>query len=144
MTARLIAKQLRACFDRGNKCLIIGNGGSAAMASHFAAELIHERLPAIALTDIAVITALANDEGYEGVFATQVAALGKPNDILMVLSTSKKYQREGHSANLAWAISMAGAKGMGVIDFPKKGRNVQQIQEFQLKLLHQVWELLKQ
>ena len=51
MTTRKIAKQLRACFDRGNKILICGNGGSAAEAQHFAAELIYERLPVIALTD---------------------------------------------------------------------------------------------
>ena len=89
-----IAKQLIDCFERGNKCLIAGNGGSSTMASHFAGELVckfeteRRALPAIALTNPAIITAVANDDGYEHVFARQVEALGKKGDILIILSTS--------------------------------------------------------
>jgi len=92
-------------FNEGGKLLIIGNGGSASDASHMAAEFVgrfqRERmpLPAIALTtDTSLITAIANDYGYDRVFARQCAALIKPGDILMAISTS------GNSKNIIEAI----------------------------------------
>jgi D-sedoheptulose 7-phosphate isomerase len=79
----------------GHKLLLFGNGGSAADAQHVAAELVgrftRERrpLPAIALTtDTSALTAIANDYGYDDVFARQVRALGAPDDVAIALSTS--------------------------------------------------------
>ena len=84
-----------AAFKRGNKLLLFGNGGSAADAQHIAAEFTNrfliERppLPAIALTtDSSAFTAIANDYDYAQVFAKQVQALGKPEDIAIAISTS--------------------------------------------------------
>lgn len=95
-------------FNRGGKVLICGNGGSAAEAQHLAAEMVGrfrlERvgLPAIALTaDSAVLTAWANDEGYDRVFQRQVEALGRPGDLLICISTS------GRSRNLVEAVREA-------------------------------------
>ncbi|PCH55004.1 MAG: phosphoheptose isomerase, partial [Legionellales bacterium] len=79
-----------SCLKAGNKILACGNGGSAADAQHFAAELLgrfeKERieLPAIALTtDSSIITAIGNDYGYEVIFSKQVAGLGQAGDILL-------------------------------------------------------------
>jgi D-sedoheptulose 7-phosphate isomerase len=84
-------------FLRGNKLLIFGNGGSAADAQHIAAEFvgrfIRERraLPAVALTtDTSALTAIANDYGYDEVFARQVRALGARGDVALAISTSGK------------------------------------------------------
>src|SRR2546421_5408766 len=92
----------------GNKILICGNGGSAADAQHIAAELVgryeKERRgwPAIALTtDTSALTALANDYGYELVFARQVQALATSGDVLIAISTS------GNSANILAAVKQA-------------------------------------
>ena len=138
MSARQIAKQLRACFDRGNKLLICGNGGSAQQANHFAAELIHEQLPAISLTsDISVITSIANDFSYKEVFARQIIALGKENDIVVGFTTS------GNSENILYAYQWALKMNLEVIDFPRHGLTPR-CQEYQLKLLHDVWQFLKQ
>jgi len=106
----------------GKKVLVAGNGGSAAQAQHFSAELVirykEERghLPSIALnTDSSIITACANDYGYEYVFSKQVEAYGQSGDILVVLSTS------GNSPNILKAIPIAKAKGMIVIGLGGKG-----------------------
>ena len=116
--------------------MICGNGGSAQQANHFAAELIHEGLPAISLaSDISVITATANDSGYENIFANQVLSLGKKGDILIGLSTS------GKSQNILRAYEEARYLEMEVIDFPKKG-TTPRCQEYHLKLIHQVWEII--
>ncbi len=99
-----------------------GNGGSAADAQHLAAELVGRfegtrmSLPCIALcVDPAVITAVANDYGYENVFAQQVTALGQPGDLLIVFSTS------GSSANVLSAAREAQRVGMKVIGFIGSG-----------------------
>jgi D-sedoheptulose 7-phosphate isomerase len=85
----------RGCLARGNKILVCGNGGSAADAQHFVAELVgrynHSRpaLSAVVLgTDAATVTALSNDFGFEQVFARQVEALARSGDMLIALSTS--------------------------------------------------------
>ncbi|MFD1558801.1 phosphoheptose isomerase [Paraburkholderia silviterrae] len=105
-----------------NKILACGNGGSAADAQHFAAELIgrFERdrpgLPALALTtDASVLTALANDYAYDQVFARQVRALGQPGDVLLAITTS------GNSANVLAAIDEAHEREMIVIALTGKG-----------------------
>ena len=101
---------------QGYKILACGNGGSAADAMHFSAELLNrfvvERhpLPAITLAaDTGTITAIANDFSYGQVFSKQVTALGRPGDILLAISTS------GNSANIINAVNAAHEKTMKVI-----------------------------
>ena len=100
------------------KILICGNGGSAADAQHFAAEMTgrfeRERmeLAAIALTtDTSALTAIGNDYGFEHVFSKQVRALGRSGDVLVGISTS------GNSANVIEAIKAAHERDMNVIAF---------------------------
>jgi D-sedoheptulose 7-phosphate isomerase len=106
----------------GNKILICGNGGSAADAQHFAAELIgrfekeRKGLPAIAFTtDTSILTALGNDYGYDAVFSRQVEALSVPGDTLIGISTS------GNSKNVILAIESA--KNIGVQTIGLLGRD---------------------
>jgi D-sedoheptulose 7-phosphate isomerase len=103
------------------KLLVCGNGGSAADAQHFAAEMVgrfeRERpgLAAVALTtDTSALTAIANDYDYDLVFSKQVHALGRAGDILIAISTS------GNSANVIAAIHAAHDRGMSVIAFTGK------------------------
>jgi D-sedoheptulose 7-phosphate isomerase len=103
---------------QGNKLLFAGNGGSAADAQHWAGELVSRfnfdrpGLPAIALTtDTSILTAIGNDYGYDYVFARQVEALGRPGDVVFLLSTS------GRSANVLRAVEAARKLQMGVIGF---------------------------
>lgn len=110
------AAMLIATYRAGNKAIFIGNGGSAADAQHMAAELVgrflYERapLPALALTtNVSSVTAIANDYGYEQVFARQVAALGRAGDSLIGLSTS------GNSANIVEAFLLARSRGIKTI-----------------------------
>lgn len=110
------AGQILAALQRGDKLLICGNGGSAADAQHFAAELVNrfetERpaLPALALTtDSSVLTSIANDTDFQWIFARQVAALGRSGDILLAISTS------GGSTNIVRAIQAAQNTGMKTI-----------------------------
>ncbi|MCC7123750.1 MAG: SIS domain-containing protein [Acidobacteria bacterium] len=114
--ADLVTRALAA----GGQVLVFGNGGSAADAQHFAAELIgrfekgRERRawPALALaSDASVVTALANDLGYEQVFARQVEAFGRPGDVALGLTTS------GTSPNVRLALDRARAAGLATIAF---------------------------
>jgi D-sedoheptulose 7-phosphate isomerase len=100
----------------GGKILTCGNGGSAADAQHFSAELLNrfekERpgLPAIALTtDSSTLTAIANDYSYEEIFSKQIRALGNSNDLLLAISTS------GSSGNIINAVRAAHERDMPVI-----------------------------
>lgn len=102
----------------GNKILFAGNGGSAADAQHWAAELVsrfgYDRpgLPGIALTtDTSALTAIGNDYGFERVFARQIEALGRKGDVLFAISTS------GNSRNIIAAIEAARAIGIEVVGF---------------------------
>ncbi|TAN03672.1 MAG: SIS domain-containing protein [Rhodanobacteraceae bacterium] len=104
--------------QRGNKILFAGNGGSAADAQHWAAELVsrfnYDRpgLPGIALTtDTSALTAIGNDYGYERVFARQLEALGRKGDVLFAISTS------GNSKNILAAIDAAHALHIDVVGF---------------------------
>ncbi|SAK40061.1 phosphosugar isomerase [Caballeronia catudaia] len=106
----------------GNKILVCGNGGSAADAQRFAAQLIgrfeRERpgLPAIALTaDTSILTAIGNDYAFEQIFSNQVRALGQAGDVLLAVSTS------GNSVNVLAAIQEAHEREMIVIALSGKG-----------------------
>ena len=110
------AELMTACLLNGNKLLSCGNGGSAADAQHFAAEMINrfelERpgLPAIALTtDPSVLTSIANDYQYADIFSRQLRALGQTGDILLAISTS------GQSHNVIHAIDAAHDRGMSIV-----------------------------
>jgi len=117
-----ISKVIYDAVKSRKKILICGNGGSAADAQHFAAELVgrykKERtaIPAIALTtDTSILTAIANDYGYEEVFARQIEALGEKDDVLVIISTS------GNSKNLIKAAEKAKEKGLKSIGLLGKG-----------------------
>ncbi|HYR37491.1 MAG TPA: phosphoheptose isomerase [Burkholderiales bacterium] len=108
----LLAQSLKS----GGKALACGNGGSAADAQHFAAELVNrfevERPPlaAVALTtDTSILTSIANDYSYQQVFSKQVRAIGRRGDVLLAISTS------GNSANVIEAIQVAHELGVHVI-----------------------------
>lgn len=159
--ANLIADSLQA----GGKVLACGNGGSAADAQHFVAELVgrfkHERkpLPAISLSsDPSVVTCIGNDYGYADVFARQVRGLGKRGDVLLAITTS------GRSHNVLGALVSAGTLGMrGVVLmgaprgggdsaelFPHKtciqvpSTDTARIQELHTAILHSMCEIIEQ
>lgn len=110
---------LVACLESGGKVLAFGNGGSAADAQHFATELAgryrkdRKGLPALALnTNNSNLTAIANDYGFEQVFARQVAALARPGDLVIGITTS------GRSPNVLTALKTArecGARTMALV-----------------------------
>ncbi|AOZ50654.1 phosphoheptose isomerase [Chromobacterium vaccinii] len=110
------AERMVACLMNEGKILACGNGGSAADAQHFAAEMVgrfeKERpgLAAISLaTDTSGLTAIGNDYDFDMVFSKQVRALGHTNDLLLAISTS------GNSANVIEAVYAAHERGMSVI-----------------------------
>ena len=116
--ARGIAAAIVAALRSANKLLIIGNGGSAADAQHIAAEIVgrykqdRPAYAAIALTtDTSALTAIANDYGFEQVFARQVEGLGQRGDVLLALSTS------GRSPNILAALCSARERGLVTIGF---------------------------
>ena len=144
------------CITSGGKVLACGNGGSAADAQHFAAELINrfetERPPlaAVALTtDSSTLTSIANDYAYQQVFSKQLRAIGRRGDVLLAISTS------GNSGNVLEAIGAAHELGVRVIALTGNGggkvvslikaddvhicvphRNTARIQEVHLLVLH--------
>ncbi len=115
----LFVEALYEAYVHENIIFLIGNGGSAANASHFGQDLSKGTLPSIAtskriralpLTDnISFITALANDEGYESVFVEQLINLGRPADLLIAISGS------GNSRNVLKAVEYANSRGMTTI-----------------------------
>jgi D-sedoheptulose 7-phosphate isomerase len=125
-TARTIAAVVITALRAGNKLLIVGNGGSAADAQHIAAEIIgrykqdRPGYAAIALTtDTSALTAIANDYGFEQVFARQVAGLGQRGDVLLALTTS------GRSPNILAALRAARQQGLVTIGFTStKGKTL--------------------
>ncbi|MEW6050634.1 MAG: SIS domain-containing protein [Candidatus Zixiibacteriota bacterium] len=157
-----IADLMAGVIGSGHKIMFAGNGGHAAMSSHFATELIvrltaernRPSLPAIALSaDSGIITAAANDYGYDEVFARQVEGLGQKGDLLVVMSTS------GNSANLVKGVRMARQRGVltcgllggrggklrGIVDrsilIPND--SPQRIQEEHLFLVHILVEMIE-
>ncbi len=152
-----VASLLTDAIRAGNKIMLCGNGGSAADAQHFATELVGrfdksvERpgLPALALTtDTSFLTAYANDYGFAGVFARQVEALGRPGDVLVLISSS------GNSANLLAATQTAKRQGILTVAFLGAGggrlapivdraviipaENPQHVQESHAALVHSI------
>jgi len=110
------AARVFAALEAGHRVLVCGNGGSAADAQHFSAELLNRyqadraALGAMALTtDGSTLTAIANDADFSQVFARQVRGLGRPGDVLMLITTS------GNSANLVEAVSAAREREMTCI-----------------------------
>ncbi len=142
----------------GNKILIFGNGGSAAEAQHFAAELVcqfekkRRALPAIALTtDSSILTAQSNDFGFDSVFSRQIEALADKGDVVIGLTTSD-VKNDGHSQNILEAFKMAEkkrAKRIGLFSIKTKNlvdlvdvailvpaENTALIQEVHLAIIH--------
>ncbi|HXG37085.1 MAG TPA: glycosyltransferase [Dehalococcoidia bacterium] len=165
---KLLSRQLLAaataisnCFASGGKLLICGNGGSAADAQHFAAELVgrfkrqgRRGLPALALcSDSAILTAWSNDAGYEDVFARQIQALAGQHDVLMGISTS------GRSANVKRAfeaaqeagirsIALTGGNGgdlirLADISIVVPSGDTQHVQEVHIVLIHLLSEIVE-
>ncbi len=157
-----LADILADCLKDGNKILLCGNGGSAADAQHLAAELVVRLKPncrdfplsAIALsTDTSILTACANDFGFENIFSRQIQALGKKGDCLVAISTS------GNSENLILATRKAkemGIKTMGLlgkdggklrklVDYPLliPSDNIPRIQEVHTTIGHIILELVE-
>ncbi len=155
------ARLLIDALAKGHKILVCGNGGSAADAQHMAGELVgrfqKERrgLPCVALTtDTSILTACANDFGYEEVFARQVEAIGAADDVLVGISTS------GNSANVIRAFEAAASAGMqrlaltgnggghigkmdGVLSIVVPSRSTQHIQEGHITIIHILCELVE-
>lgn len=153
------AKQLTECLKDGGKVLICGNGGSAADAQHFAAELVgrfeveRRGLPAIALTtDSSALTAIGNDYGFERVFSRQVEALAGEKDLLIGISTS------GNSQNVFVALQKARELGCGTVGLTGRdggriaaevdcslvvpAQRTARIQEMHLLIIHVLCELI--
>src|SRR5690606_31923092 len=152
---------LSHCFLHNRKVLVCGNGGSAAESQHFVAELVgrfdlphRQGLPAISLTaDTTILTAWANDKGFDDVFARQVEAYGQKGDVLFCISTS------GQSPNVINAMKVAHRKNMTCIGLSGKGGgemgiyahvnisvpsyNTQRIQEIHLQVLHTLCALVE-
>jgi D-sedoheptulose 7-phosphate isomerase len=156
-----IAEALTKTLMNNKKILICGNGGSAADAQHFAAELIgrykkeRKSINAIALTtDTSILTAIGNDYGFDKVFARQVEGLGKEGDVLFVISTS------GNSENLLNAAKVAKEKRLYVIGLLGKGggklkelcdkeitiesENTPRIQEMHIMIIHILCEIIEE
>ena len=107
---------------KGDKVLVFGNGGSAAEAQHFAAELVNrfmlerKAIPAIALTtDTSALTSIANDRSFEKIFSRQIEAFGDKGDVAIALTTS------GRSQNIIEGLKAAKAKGMATIALTGEG-----------------------
>jgi len=154
-----ITQKICQAFSEQRKILLAGNGGSAAEATHIAAEFVgkfnmeRKGLPAISLAaDLSAITSIGNDYGFEKIFSRQIEALGNRGDIFIALTTS------GNSENLIEAVATAKKMGLIVICLLGKGggklkgqgyleivvgsNNTAHIQEAHLVLLHSVCELV--
>jgi len=156
-----VAEHIISTLRTGGKVMVCGNGGSAADAQHFAAELVgrfrRERpgWAAIALTvDSSVLTSLSNDNGFEQVFARQVQALGRLEDMLVAISTS------GNSINVLAAVEAARVMGVRTVGLTGEGggalaemvdhhlaipsSNTAYIQQGHIAVLHMFCELVEE
>ena len=122
VTVAIAVLAMVECLNSGGKIMACGNGGSAADAQHFAAELMgrfereRRELAAVALTtDTSILTAVGNDYSYDQVFSKQVRGLGKSGDILLAITTS------GNSKNVIKAVESAQAMGIKVIALSGNG-----------------------
>jgi D-sedoheptulose 7-phosphate isomerase len=160
---KIIFEAASACIDclkQGGKILLIGNGGSAADAQHIAGELVSRfkfdrpGLPAIALTtDTSILTAIANDYGYQYLFSRQIQSIGTRGDVLIAYSTS------GNSENIVQALKEASSKGITTVGMTgsRKGSmnnlcefiievpsiNTAEIQECHLVIGHMICDLIE-
>jgi len=146
--------------EKGRKLLVMGNGGSAADAQHFAAEIVgrfkleRRALPAIALsTDTSILTAVGNDYGFDLVFRRQVEALAQAGDVVVGISTS------GSSQNVYGALLLAGEMGCrtigllgrdggtiaGIVDIPLTVpvQDTPRVQEAHITIIHIICELVE-
>ncbi len=153
--------EICARLKMGHKIIIFGNGGSAAQAQHFAAELVNKFLksrraiPALSLTtDTSSLTSIANDFTFDYVFSRQLEALGEEGDIVLALSTS------GESRNIVQALQTATEKGLFTIGITGEGggavgslcqivldvpsRETPRVQEVHLFLLHLLAEEIEE
>ena len=130
-----ISRKLINCFERGNKVILAGNGGSSAQASHFSEELISHELPVIALNDPQVLTALINDFPPVEVFSRYVKAIGFSGDLFICFTTS------GKSKNLILASKTAQKLEMEILEWPHgKGKTTEEKQNYQLVEMHKVYK----
>lgn len=149
-----VLRLLEICYHNGHRVFIIGNGGSAATASHFALDLAKNtimpqvpRLKAISLTDhVPLITAWSNDTAYENIFSEQLANLIEPGDVVIGISAS------GNSPNIinalllaqqsrAYTIGLLGATGGRIKDIVDAyvlapGQNIEQEEDAHLIIAH--------
>lgn len=155
-----MATLLVETFSQGGKLLVMGNGGSAADAQHFVAEVVgrfkmeRRGLPAIALsTDTSILTAIGNDYGFDKVFLRQVEALAVPGDLVVGISTS------GNSPNVQLALEFAREKGCRTVGLlGKDGGSIKhccdlalivptndtpRVQEGHITIIHIVCDLLE-
>lgn len=151
---------LAETFKRGGKLLVMGNGGSAADAQHFVAEIVgrfkmeRRGLPAIALsTDTSILTAIGNDYGFDKVFSRQVEALAVSGDLVVGISTS------GNSPNVLLALELARKQGCRTVGLlGKDGGSIKRVcdlalivptddtprvQEGHITIIHIVCDLLE-
>lgn len=155
-----ISNIISTSLKNNGKILIIGNGGSAADAQHFAAELIgrfkkeRRALPAITLTtDSSVLTCIGNDFGFDNIFSRQLEGLGNIGDILFCISTS------GNSKNVINAVDFANKKGIVTVGLLGKNggklkemcnyniiipyEEITRIQEHQIMTIHLICEIVE-
>ena len=156
-----VAALLTGAFRAGNKLLVMGNGGSAADAQHFAVEIVgrfrmeRRGLPAVALsTDTSILTALGNDYGFDFIFRRQVEALAVPGDVVVGISTS------GSSPNVREALLLARERGCRTvallgrdggtirdlvdIDLTIPSHDTPRIQEGHITIIHILCDLVEQ
>jgi D-sedoheptulose 7-phosphate isomerase len=155
------AQQMAASFARGGRLLALGNGGSATSAADMVTEMLvpsdgARPIPALCLTnDIAVVTGVGNDVGFGDIFVRQIIALGRPDDVVLAVSTS------GNSENLVRGLGEARRRGMSTIAicgydggrlareqtsdhcFVVRSSSVHRIQEVQMTLYHLLTELVQ-
>jgi D-sedoheptulose 7-phosphate isomerase len=153
------ARAMAAAFDGGGRMFVMGNGGSACDAAHIAVEFSHPivekrpALPALALgNDVALLTAVANDQEFALAFAQQIRLLGRPGDIAMGISTS------GKSASVVRGLQAAREVGMLTVGLGGRdgGRlpaicdhalvvrsySIHRVQEVHTALLHVLWDAI--
>jgi D-sedoheptulose 7-phosphate isomerase len=159
-TIAAIVGVIADALEEGGKLLIMGNGGSAADAQHFAAEIVgrfkleRRALPALALsTDTSILTAVGNDYGFDLVFRRQVEALARPGDVVIGISTS------GSSGNVHGALLLARERGCRTIGLLGRdggtiaplsdlslvisGTDTPRIQEAHITIIHIICELVE-
>ena len=155
-----VAEAITKSLKRGGAILVFGNGGSAADAQHFAAELLgrfekeRKAYPAVALTtDTSALTAIGNDYGFDRVFARQLEALGKAGDVAIGITTS------GNSPNVLRAIEAGNQRGLITVALTGRGGAVgsiathhiaveeartARVQEVHATVLHAICELVEE